>query len=70
MAVHLLIAFAVAAAWVLSLLVHPFGRCWLCGGKGNLRRSAAAGRQSARCARASSAASGSARGRCTASAAR
>lgn len=25
-------------AWVLSLLVHPFGRCWRCGGKGNIRR--------------------------------
>ena len=33
-----LIAFGLAAAWVLSLLVHPFGRCWLCGGKGNIRR--------------------------------
>jgi hypothetical protein len=32
MAVHLLIALGVAAAWVLSLLVRPFGRCWLCGG--------------------------------------
>ena len=21
-----------------SLLVHPFGRCWLCRGKGNIRR--------------------------------
>ena len=38
MTVHILIGFAVAALWVLSLLVHPFGRCWLCGGKGNLRR--------------------------------
>jgi hypothetical protein len=27
-----------AAAWVLSLIVHPFGRCWLCRGKGNLHR--------------------------------
>jgi hypothetical protein len=33
-----LIVFALAAAWVLSLLVHPFGRCPLCLGKGNLRR--------------------------------
>ncbi len=33
-----LIVLAVAAAWVLSLLVRPFGRCWLCRGKGNLRR--------------------------------
>jgi hypothetical protein len=33
-----LILFAIAAAWVLSLIVHPFGRCWLCRGKGNLRR--------------------------------
>jgi hypothetical protein len=38
MAVHILIAFAIAAAWVLSLLVHPFGRCWRCGGKGNIVR--------------------------------
>ncbi len=33
-----LIVFALAAVWVASLLVHPFGRCWLCGGKGNIRR--------------------------------
>jgi hypothetical protein len=33
-----LIVFAAAAAWVASLLVHPFGRCWRCGGKGNRRR--------------------------------
>jgi hypothetical protein len=33
MAVHVLIAFGLAAAWVLSLLVHPFGRCWLCRGR-------------------------------------
>jgi hypothetical protein len=33
-----LILFAAAAAWVASLLVHPFGRCWRCRGKGNLRR--------------------------------
>jgi hypothetical protein len=33
-----LILFAVAVAWVLSLLVKPFGRCWRCGGRGNLRR--------------------------------
>jgi hypothetical protein len=33
-----LILFAVVAAWVASLLVHPFGRCWLCRGKGNIRR--------------------------------
>ena len=38
MAVHILIGLGLAAAWVLSLLVHPFGRCWLCRGKGNLRR--------------------------------
>jgi len=38
MAVHILIALALASGWVLSLLVHPFGRCWLCAGKGNLRR--------------------------------
>ncbi len=28
----LLIA-AIAAVWVLTLLVHPFGRCWRCLGK-------------------------------------
>jgi hypothetical protein len=33
-----LVLFAIAAAWVLSLLVKPFGCCWLCRGKGNLRR--------------------------------
>jgi len=33
-----LAVFAVTALWVLSLLVHPFGRCWRCGGKGNLPR--------------------------------
>ena len=33
-----LILFTVAAMWVASLLVHPFGKCWLCRGKGNLRR--------------------------------
>jgi hypothetical protein len=38
MAVHILIAFAIAAAWLLSLYVRPFGRCWRCGGRGNLHR--------------------------------
>jgi hypothetical protein len=33
-----LILFALAVVWVLSLIVHPFGRCLLCRGKGNLRR--------------------------------
>jgi hypothetical protein len=28
----------VAVAWILSLLVRPFGACWLCLGRGNLRR--------------------------------
>jgi hypothetical protein len=37
MTVFLILA-GLAALWVASLLVHPFGRCWLCGGKGNLRR--------------------------------
>ena len=27
-----LILFAAAAFWVVTLLVHPFGRCWLCRG--------------------------------------
>jgi hypothetical protein len=33
-----LIVFAVVTIWILSLVVHPFGRCPLCFGKGNLRR--------------------------------
>ena len=33
-----LILAGIAAAWVLSLLVHPFGRCWMCHGKGNIRK--------------------------------
>lgn len=38
MAVHILIAFAIAVAWLGSLYVKPFGKCWRCGGKGNLHR--------------------------------
>ena len=38
MAAHILIASAIASAWALSLYVKPFGRCWRCGGKGNLHR--------------------------------
>lgn len=34
----LLIVFAAVVFWVLSLLVKPFGLCWLCRGKGNIRR--------------------------------
>jgi hypothetical protein len=33
-----LIGFAIIAIWILSLIVRPFGRCWRCRGKGNLRR--------------------------------
>jgi hypothetical protein len=33
-----LIVFAVLAVWAVSLLVHPFGACWRCGGKGNVVR--------------------------------
>jgi hypothetical protein len=33
-AVHILIGFALAAAWLASLYVKPFGRCWACGGRG------------------------------------
>jgi hypothetical protein len=33
MALHILIMFGVLVAWVLSLVVHPFGRCWLCRGR-------------------------------------
>jgi hypothetical protein len=36
MAGHILIAFAVAVIWIGSLCVKPFGRCWLCLGKGYL----------------------------------
>jgi hypothetical protein len=45
MAVHALIALAVAAAWVASLIVHPFGKCWLCRG----RRVRVSGRRARRC---------------------
>jgi hypothetical protein len=38
MAGHILLAFAAAIIWVGSLYVKPFGRCWRCGGKGNLHR--------------------------------
>jgi hypothetical protein len=30
---HVLIAFAIVAAWLLSLWAHPFGRCWRCHGR-------------------------------------
>jgi hypothetical protein len=33
-----LIGFAVVALWLLSLYARPFGRCWRCGGRGNIRR--------------------------------
>jgi hypothetical protein len=33
-----LIVFGIAALWLGSLLVRPFGRCWLCRGKGNIHR--------------------------------
>ena len=38
MTVHILTGFAVAVVWLLSLLVHPFGRCWRCWGKRVIRR--------------------------------
>ena len=37
MAGHILIAFAVAVAWLLSLYAKPFGKCWRCRGRGNLK---------------------------------
>jgi hypothetical protein len=40
-----LVITGLAAAWVLSLLVHPFGRCWLCRG-GRVR---VKGRKARRC---------------------
>ena len=40
-----LIVFGLAVAWVLSLLIHPFGRCWLCRG-GRVR---VKGRKARRC---------------------
>ena len=33
-----LIMLAAVAVWLISLLVHPFGRCWRCGGRGNIVR--------------------------------
>jgi DnaJ-class molecular chaperone len=33
-----LIILAAAAFWALTLLVKPFGKCWLCRGKGNIVR--------------------------------
>ena len=33
-----LILSGIAVVWVLSLLVHPFGRCIRCQGKGNIVR--------------------------------
>ena len=38
MAVRILIVFAVAAVWLLSLYLKPFGRCGRCRGTGNLHR--------------------------------
>jgi hypothetical protein len=38
MADCILIAFAIAAAWVLSLYLKPSGKCWPSGGRGNLHR--------------------------------
>jgi hypothetical protein len=38
MADCILIAFPIAAAWVMSLYLKPFGKCWRCGGRGNLHR--------------------------------
>jgi hypothetical protein len=35
---HILIVAGVAAFWVLTLLVKPFGRCWACQGRGNIVR--------------------------------
>jgi hypothetical protein len=44
-----LILFAIASGWVLSLLVHPFGRCWLCAGRGNIRRKRKRKRRAPKC---------------------
>jgi hypothetical protein len=33
-----LLVSGIFAFWVLSLLARPFGRCWRCGGKGNIRK--------------------------------
>ena len=40
-----LVIFAIAAVWVLTLLVHPFGKCWLCRG-GRVR---VQGRKASKC---------------------
>jgi hypothetical protein len=45
MALHILIAFAIALVWGGSLLVKPFGRCPLCWG----RRVLVSGRRARRC---------------------
>lgn len=45
MAVDILIALGAAAAWVLSLIVRPFGKCPLCRG----RRVQQRGRRARRC---------------------
>jgi hypothetical protein len=33
-----LIVFCLAVVWIGALVVHPFGRCWWCAGRGNVRR--------------------------------
>jgi hypothetical protein len=45
MAVQVLIGFGIAVLWAGSLLVKPFGKCWLCRGKRVLRH----GRRASRC---------------------
>ena len=43
-----LLVVAVLAAWLLSLLVRPFGRCWLCHGQARPHRPGAR-RKAKRC---------------------
>jgi hypothetical protein len=35
---HILAVAVLLAAWLGSLYARPFGSCWRCGGRGNLRR--------------------------------
>jgi hypothetical protein len=63
-------ALTLASLWLVPLLVHPFGRCWLCGGKGNCGTRDPAGRPAARWAKGSGGASGPAPAQCTGSASR
>ncbi len=38
---------AIVAVWIISLIVHPFGACWRCGGRGNVIKKGRKGRRKA-----------------------